>query len=81
MKNKDENLEITIVDNALGISKKTLSRVFEPYFTTKYKQQGKGNDLFVCKNLVENSLKGTIEIKSIKNFVEVKVIIPKNIKE
>ncbi|RYA22733.1 hypothetical protein CRU96_11710 [Malaciobacter halophilus] len=81
MKNKDENLEITIVDNALGISKKTLSRVFEPYFTTKYKQQGKGNGLFVCKNLVENSLKGTIEIKSIKNFVEVKVIIPKNIKE
>lgn len=81
MKNKDENLEITIVDNALGISKKTLSRVFEPYFTTKYKQQGKGNGLFVCKNLVENSLKGTMEIKSIKNFVEVKVIIPKNIKE
>lgn len=81
IKHKNKNLEIVIVDNALGINKKTLSRVFEPYFTTKYKYQGKGNGLFVCKNLVENSLKGTIEIKSIKNVVEVKVVVPKSIKE
>ena len=53
---------IEILDNGGGIKKKVIERVFEPYFTTKFKSQGTGIGLYMTKNIVENSLGGTIEV-------------------
>ena len=56
-------VSIVIVDTGPGIPAASLSRIFEPYFTTKRPGEGTGLGLFVTKRLVEN-LGGSIEVRS-----------------
>ena len=51
---------ITVHDSGEGIREEDKDRLFQPYFTTKAKGTGLG--LFVCKNILEHSNSGTIEI-------------------
>lgn len=51
---------ISVCDNGQGIQDEDKPRLFQPYFTTKSKGTGLG--LFVCKNILEHSNSGTIEI-------------------
>jgi len=57
---KDENLHIKVKDNAGGIDNHIISRIFEPYFTTKYRAQGTGIGLYMSEQIVTRSLKGSI---------------------
>ena len=50
----------TIRDNGHGIPPAMRDRIFQPYFTTK--ETGTGLGLFVCRHLMEVSLKGQIEL-------------------
>ena len=54
---------IVIADTGPGIAVESLSRIFEPYFTTKRPGEGTGLGLFVTRTLVEN-LGGRIEVSS-----------------
>ncbi|MCH9792828.1 MAG: two-component sensor histidine kinase, partial [Planctomycetes bacterium] len=47
-------------DSGHGIRVEDQKKLFQPYFTTK--AQGTGLGLFVCKNILEDSSSGTIEI-------------------
>ena len=47
-------VSIVIVDTGPGIPAASLTRIFEPYFTTKRPGEGTGLGLFVTKRLVEN---------------------------
>lgn len=53
---------ITIADNAGGIDKKIIDRVFEPYYTTKEKSSGIG--LYIAKMLLERNMGAILELKS-----------------
>ena len=50
----------TIRDNGHGIPPAMRDRIFQPSFTTK--ETGTGLGLFVCRHLMEVSLKGQIEL-------------------
>ena len=54
-------VKITIEDNGLGIAKKHLSRVFDPYFTTK--QKGSGLGLATTYSIIEKH-RGYITVDS-----------------
>ena len=55
---------IKVKDNAGGIPKDIISKIFEPYFTTKHKSQGTGLGLHMAYNLIVDGMKGSIEEKN-----------------
>ncbi len=55
-------VKISIADTGPGIPKALLERIFEPYFTTKEKQEGTGLGLAVTFGIVK-SLNGLIEVE------------------
>ena len=55
-------VKITIADNGPGIPDALLERIFEPYFTTKEKQEGTGLGLAVTFGIVKN-MNGLIEVE------------------
>ena len=66
-KKEDANIIIEIKDNAGGVPKEIINRIFEPYFTTKHERQGTGLGLYICNEIVTKHLKGRIEVSKI-NF-------------
>lgn len=55
---------ISIEDNGGGIPKDILSKIFDPYFTTKHQSQGTGLGLHMSYKIVTESLKGKIYVKN-----------------
>jgi nitrogen fixation/metabolism regulation signal transduction histidine kinase len=61
VKRRNNNVEIAVKDNGIGIQKQDIGRIFEPKFTTK--TSGMGLGLGIIKNIIEN-YKGTITFES-----------------
>lgn len=55
-------VKISIKDYGIGISKKIISNIFDPFYTTKFKGQGLG--LATCFSII-NRHGGTIEVDSV----------------
>lgn len=53
---------VQIEDHAGGIPKDVLGEIFEPYFTTKSKEDGTGLGLYITKSIVENSFDGRVHL-------------------
>jgi len=64
---------ITIEDNAKGIEKKNLKKIFDPYFSTKKDSDGIG--LYISKMIIEQEMEGRLKVftntKGTKFMVEV----------
>ncbi|MDT8339713.1 MAG: PAS domain-containing sensor histidine kinase [Sulfurimonas sp.] len=67
---------IEVQDNAGGIAKENLEKIFEPYFTTKHKSRGTGLGLFMSRMICEQGLGGTLDVKSKKNSTTFSIKIP-----
>ena len=64
---KDESYNyIRICDNAGELQEQDSHKIFEPYFTTKYKSQGTGLGLYISKLIIEDSLGGELRVRSTK---------------
>jgi len=64
-----EGLKITVEDNGGGIPEDIIDRVFEPYFTTKFKGDGTGVGLYMSKMIVEDSIGGKLKLENYKDGV------------
>jgi PAS domain S-box-containing protein len=66
----DKNIVISIFNNCGNIDDQIIERIFEPYFTTKFENQGTGIGLYMTKVIVEKNMKGKIEALNKNDGVE-----------
>ncbi len=51
---------LTINDNCGGIKEENLSKIFDPYFTTKHQSMGTGLGLYIAKMIIEDNMGGEL---------------------
>ena len=72
------NILISVCDNGGGISEENISKIFNPYFSTKNKQTGTGIGLYMCKTIINKHLGGSIDVECENGNTCFKILIPKN---
>ena len=75
-KRNEDSVTITIQDNAGGISEEIIDKIFEPYFTTKFKDKGTGIGLSMTCNIIKK-MNGTIRAKNNDNGALFIITLPK----
>lgn len=63
IEDKTDKLLISVKDNANGISDENVSKIFEPYFSTKGKN-GTGLGLYMSQMIVQKQFNGNISVKT-----------------
>jgi signal transduction histidine kinase len=63
-KTENERAYISIRDTGIGMPPEIISRIFDPYFTTR--SQGTGLGLHICRQFVQD-MKGEISLESTVN--------------
>ena len=66
VKTKNKKVYIDIKDSGGGIEEKNLSKIFDPYFTTKHQSLGTGLGLHMTYNLIVDGMGGTIDVQNSK---------------
>ncbi len=56
---------IKVSDNAGGMTKSVMQKIFEPYFTTKHKSQGTGLGLYMSRKIIEDKFNGKLDVKNL----------------
>lgn len=70
---KNKKNILIIEDNAGGIDKQIIDKIFDPYFSTKHKNSGIG--LYMSKVILDSHLKGNIEVTSKNKKTQFKIKI------
>ena len=75
----DERVEIVVIDSGRGMSPDVLSRVSEPFFTTKAPGRGMGLGLYLTRAVVD-SLGGSLSFESVEGQgTSVRVELPREV--
>jgi CheY-like chemotaxis protein len=69
----DTYTKIIIKDNAGGVSAENISKIFNPFFTTKNKKNFTDLGLYSCKQIIEQHQGGKLNVTSEKNITEVSI--------
>ena len=67
---------IKIRDNGGGIDEAIIDRIFDPYFTTKFRSQGTGIGLYMSRMIVEKNMRGTLSVHNTPDGAEFTIEIP-----
>ena len=60
----DGTAVVIVADNAGGVPEESISKVFDPYFTTKGPQRGTGVGLFMAKTIIEKNMGGRLSVRN-----------------
>jgi len=62
---ENNNIVLKIKDNAGGIKKNIINKIFDQHFSTK-KNNGNGIGLFMSKQIINSHMKGSIKVETVK---------------
>jgi CheY-like chemotaxis protein len=67
---------IEVRDNAGGIANENLKNIFKKYFSTKEDKEGSGVGLYMTKKILDDRLKGEIDVYNIDDGACFKITLP-----
>lgn len=68
---------VSVEDNAGGIKQENLSKIFDPYFTTKKQIGGTGLGLYIANIIVVHNMRGKLEVSNTAEGAKFMMSIPK----
>lgn len=72
---KTDRVIIDYRDDGKGISKEMAEKIFEPFFTTKKDKGGTGLGMHIVQDLIQNRLKGDIDLIPEKKGIHFKIYL------
>jgi signal transduction histidine kinase len=76
----DGRITVLVADDGCGIPKAHLTRVFEPFYTTKDEKHGSGQGLAIARDIVERGHGGTLSVQSeVGRGTEFRIEVPKDV--
>lgn len=72
-----EHVVVYVKDNAGGIDSDKISKVFDPYFSTKAHLESSGIGLYMSKEIIEKSMGGTISVVNGPEGAIFSIVLPK----
>ncbi|MGB6329943.1 MAG: PAS domain-containing protein [Halarcobacter sp.] len=76
IKKLDKRVEINLSNNCGEVNSEVMNRMFEPYFTTKFEDQGTGIGLYMARTIIEKNMNGIIGVVNIKDGVCFTINLP-----
>ncbi len=70
-----ENLFIEFIDNGTGIDEENMSRIFEPYFSTREQGRGVGLGLYLSKLSIETGMGGELFAENVTDGAKLVVLL------
>ncbi len=73
---EDLNVVVEIMDNAGGINKQIMDKIFDPYFSTKKEKEGTGLGLYMSKIIINDHCNGKLSVFNTDLGASFKIEIP-----
>jgi len=73
---KGKSALVAVKDNGGGIPPEIMDKIFDPYFTTKFKSQGVGMGLYISKMIIEKHMYGMITAYNGPSGTELTIELP-----
>ncbi|MBU1657607.1 MBL fold metallo-hydrolase [bacterium] len=76
LKKENNEVVLSIGDNAGGIQEEVLPKIFTPYFTTKHQSMGTGLGLYIAKMIIEDNMQGSLIAQNSKEGALFTIRVP-----
>lgn len=73
---KNNSCLLVVEDNAAGIDESIMSRIFDPYFSTKPSKNNSGLALYIAKTIISFHMGGVIRVSNTAEGTRFEIILP-----
>ena len=71
----NNNLILKISDNAGGVDKEVIDKIFDPYFSTKTAKNGTGLGLYMSKTIIQEHCNGVLSVENNADGAVFKIVL------